>query len=187
MNAAISAIFFMLWVLSFVDADGDGITTVAEANIIYTTINDYCGLTILITFLFFGFFSDKMNPLTFIPIGFAIHGVTLVSINFLASPNEVMSYVLWISYSASSLMCSIGVDGFYGKNIPDDIAGVMWSLVGCCSLIGLIISVLMGTIMYDISPGYPFLFIGSLDLGVVIFLLIMAKYGKFRRLDLQVQ
>jgi hypothetical protein len=80
-------------------------------------------------------------------------------------------------------MASIGVDSFYGKNIPDDIAGVMWSLVGVCSLVALIISVMVGSTLYDISPGYPFLFIGSLDFCLIIFLLLMVKLGKFKKLE----
>lgn len=88
--------------------------------------------------LFFaiGRWSDKIKPTIFLPIAYGFRGVILLALCMLESPDTWICYVLWMLYALAHIMESIGTDGYYAKNVKNEIAGTMWGIMGICSLIG---------------------------------------------------
>jgi hypothetical protein len=77
----------------------------------------------------------------------------------------------------------IGVFGFFSKNIPNEVAGVLWSLMGIGSLIGLIIEMYIGAFVYTYDAGYPFLAVAGFDFLIFFYLLGMIALGKFKNFE----
>jgi hypothetical protein len=91
---------------------------------------------VLCLFFFIGNFSDKIVPTVFLPVSFVCRGIMLIAIYFLTDPGTAISYLLWMGFALCHIMESIGVDGFYAKNVKNEIAGTMWGIMGMVSLLG---------------------------------------------------
>lgn len=180
MQAAIAAVYLQLWVLSFVNEDNGPLYNADEGDEVYTKINDLEGFVVLCLFFLIGSFSDKIKPTIFLPFSFAMRGIILIGLSLLSNPKSPISYILWMLYAMFNIMESIGIDGFYAKNVKNEIAGAMWGIMGISALLGQVISLKLGAKLYSINAGYVLLFIGVCDIVIVGFLVLMTYLGKLK-------
>lgn len=73
----------------------------------------------------------------------------------------------------------MALEGYFAKNIPKEVRGVMAGFLAFCGLIGKSICFKLGGYLFNIGAAYPFIFIGLCNFGYLLFLLLMICLGMF--------
>ena len=137
-------------------------------------------------------FIRKLNdtlPIKIItPISFALRGLILFSLSGVTNPTSFHSYFIWSLITFEGLIVGIIIDGYFAKNLPKEIRGVLISFMTFSGLVGKAIAVKIGGILYDsIGRNAPFIMIGICDLIFTVFIMIMIKinfYGNLKKEDI---
>jgi sugar phosphate permease len=141
------------------------------------------GGIVLCLFFLVGAYSDRIKPTIFLPVSFISRGLVLLALFLIKDPSTGYSYILWMLFALTHLMESVGVDGFYAKNVKNEIAGTMWGIMGITALVGQVISLEVAAKLYAYYAGYVFLFIGLCDLAMAGFLILMAYFGFLKPIE----
>lgn len=88
---------------------------------------------------------------------------------------------MWGLLSFSFLWQGVALEGYFSKNIPKEVRGVMAGFLAFCGLIGKSICFKLGGTLFQTGRAYPFIMIGLCNYGYFIFLILMIILGFFGR------
>lgn len=119
-------------------------------------------------------------------MSFLLRGCTLVCLAFVTNPKSIFSYIIWSGITVEGMLLNVSLDGYYAKNLPKEVRGVLVSLMGFASFLGKAIIIKVGGDLFDKrGRNAPFLLISGCDFMYVIFLLIMILLGFYGNIKLK--
>ena len=106
-------------------------------------------------------------------------GIVCCFFFFVGHPGEFVSYLVWCLLALVFLFQGVSLEGYFSKNIPKEIRGVLVGFLSFCGLIGKSIAFKLGGELFSTGRPFPFLMIGICNFVFVIFLVIMITFGLF--------
>lgn len=148
---------------------------------LYTYINIATGVSNICLFYPLGRLADKVTPKIIMPLTGILCCLLSASIIFIQDPYSPISYVVFCLQSVAYLFQSIGLEGYFSKNIPKEVRGVLIGFLGFCGLIGRSIILKLGGILFEEGKALPFVALAIANVALVLFLLITMFLGIFGR------
>jgi MFS family permease len=187
MQMSITLSFQLLWITSFVGVDED-MKDADDAKKAYVYLSIVTGVISLIFFYFLGKISDTLSPKILTPVSFLLRGVSLICIMFITDPMSVLSFFIWSLVTFAGLMMSVCIDGYFAKNLPKEIRGILISCMAFMSLLGKALSIKIGGDLFDTNGrNAPFIMIGSCDFVYLAFILLMIALGYYGNIKVKVK
>ena len=100
---------------------------------------------------------------------------------FITSPDSPLSYIIMCLLSISFLFQSVALEGFFSKNIPKEVRGVLVSFLGFCGLIGRAIVLKLGGQLFGVGKAYPFVVLSVFNVVLLLLLLVTMFFGLLGR------
>lgn len=171
--------FILLWIGSFVSADGP-LHSKGEATKVFSILSIIGSVVTILLFYFVGRLSDKLSPKICIPSSILFKGLVLLSFLLLDSPISIGAYFTFSIFFVALLFEAVALDGYFSKNIPKEIRGVLYALMAVFGNIGQLLCSMVGGYLFDnVGPAWPFAFAGICDLVFLAFVLVMISLKKF--------
>jgi MFS family permease len=140
----------------------------------------------LVNILFFypvGKIVDKIPPKIIMPISFLMVGLICCAFTFINNPSDFLSYLVWCLLSLFSLFQGVSLEGYFSKNIPKKVRGVMTGFLAFMGLIGRAICFKLGGYLFTFEKYWPFVMIGFFNFTLVILLVIVILCKIFEKAD----
>ena len=80
--------------------------------------------------------ADKLSPKITMTVSGILVAIFAMSFLFLKTPDGWLTYVLYCLLSISFQFQGIALEGYFSKNIPKEVRGVLIGFLGFCGLIG---------------------------------------------------
>lgn len=141
-----------------------------------------CGVNVLL-FRPIGYLADKIPPKITLPLAALSVGLITCSMMFIQSPTGFKCYLIWSLMSIGFVFQGVSLEGYFSKNIPKEVRGVMAGFLAFCGLIGRAICFKLGGTLFKMGRAMPFIMIGMSNFIFVLFLLVMLFLGLFGRED----
>jgi hypothetical protein len=100
---------------------------------------------------------------------------------FVQDPHAIKSYIVWSILCFAFVFQNVSLEGYFSKNIPKEVRGVMAGFLAFCGLIGRSICFKLGGTLFGMGRAMPFIMIGMANFIFVLFLLVCLFLGLFGR------
>ena len=128
-----------------------------------------------------GSLGDKVSSTIIIPISFAARGLCGYTFAFIDKPDSILSIGLSCLLIITSAIEAISIEVLFMKDMPSEIRGSMMGIFNVFGHIGSLVFTLVGGQLYDrVGPSAPFIFLASMDTGIVLLTIGLTAAGKLK-------
>ncbi len=181
---AVINMYFSLWFMTAGLAQGlPAEEVVAKAGMYFGVLN----ISVLIWAPIFGFIIDKFNRVSAVCFGLTIAGLGYTAMGMVDNPLDPMAIIpacIILGMGESSAIVSCG--SLVGQESPPKIRGSVVGFYSLCGTFGIMVLTYTSGILFDtFSPSAPFLFMGVVNILVVLIALwVRFRFGTINYNDL---
>lgn len=155
--------------------------TVGEAVSAATRPFVIANVSALVFAVFFGLLLDRVNRITAGVIAMLIAGIGYLAGGFVGDPSSQWIVPVAIMLGMGQICAIIASQTVLGQEAPRDVRGAVFGLAGIFASFGILFTTAMGGWLYDlIDRSAPFFLIGTVNLGVMIFGLMLLRRNSTR-------
>jgi MFS family permease len=124
--------------------------------------------------LVFGVLMDRLDRVTAGIAAMGLAAVAYLAAALVGDPASTWIVPVAIALGIGQLSAILSGQTLLGQEAPRDVRGAVFGLSSICGSIGILVTTLIGGFLYDsVSRGGPFLLLGSLNLLILLFALVV--------------
>ncbi len=172
-DVAVIGLFYMLWTLYFAELVGK---TQEQATAHAGFVIGVVGLVLAVTSLGWGIVVERLGRLNSLIVGMATSGVGFLLMGVIVNPFDGIVLVPMILIALGQVGALLSPDVLAFDLTPRTFRGSMIGALNMVSGIGIIILLEVGGYLFDtVGPCGPFLLIGSANLAVMAYALVISR------------